>query len=171
MILSQDIYKKATHLAKKYGTRNPVKIAQELGIHLYYENFNSLLGLYTCKWRRRMIFINNALEEPISTIVLAHELGHDFLHREMAANGLREYNIFGIKDRTEQEANAFAAHLLIDDDEVLSLISDGLALQEIAAVLNTSSDLLLIKLEQMNALGHKINIPYPSDSGFIKQLR
>ena len=170
MILSQDIYKKATQTVKKCGTRNPVKIAQELGVHLYYESFNSLLGLYTCKWRRRMIFINSALEEPISTIVLAHELGHDFLHREMATNGLREYNIFGIKDRTEQEANAFAAHLLLDDDEVLGLVEEGLSLNEIASILNTSTDLLLIKLEQMNALGHSISIPYPSDSGFIKQL-
>ncbi len=170
MNLSQEIYKKAIQAVKKYDSRNPIEIASASGVHLYYEKFNSLLGLYTCKWRRRMIFLNNDLEEPLSSIVLAHELGHDLLHRDMAESGLREYNIFGIKDRTEQEANIFAAHLLLDDNDVADLIGDGLSLQEAAAILNTHQDLLLIKLEQMNALGWSINIPRPSNADFIKQM-
>lgn len=170
MNLSSHIYKKANQTVKKYGTRDPFEIAEASGIHLYYEQFNALLGLYTCKWRRRMIFLNNRLEEPFSTIVLAHELGHDALHREIAENGLREYNIFGLKDITEQEANAFAAHLLLDDNEVLDLVKSGMTLQETASILNTSQDLLLIKLEEMKGLGHSINIPRPSNADFIKRL-
>ena len=170
MILSSHIYKKANQAVKKYGTRDPFEIAEASGVHLYYEQFNSLLGLYTCKWRRRMIFLNNRLEEPLSSIVLAHELGHDVLHREMAENGLREYNIFGIKDITEQEANAFAAHILIDHEELGDLIRSGMSLQEISAILNTSQDLVLIKLEQMKKLGFDVNIPRPSDTSFIKRL-
>ena len=170
MNLGSHIYKKANQAVKKYGTRDPFKIAEASGVHLYYEQFNSLLGLYTCKWRRRMIFLNNRLEEPLSAIVLAHELGHDVLHREIAETGLREYNIFGIKDITEQEANIFAAHLLLDDNEVLDLIKGGLTLQETAAILNTSQELLLIKIDQMNKLGQSISIPRPANSDFIKHL-
>ena len=170
MIPTRQIYKKANQLVAKCGSRDPLDIAQMLGIHLYYESFNSLLGLYTCRWHRRMIFISNRLEDPLLSIVLAHEIGHDCFHRDLAANGLREYNIWGIKDITEQEANAFAAHLLLDEDEVADLIGDGMTLHEVSAILNTSPDLLLIKLEEMNKLGWSINIPRPSDASFIKRL-
>ena len=49
MIDSFYIYSKATEMVKQTGTRNPMKIASEIGVMLRYsEEFDKLLGLYTC---------------------------------------------------------------------------------------------------------------------------
>jgi len=54
-------------------------------------------------------------------MVLAHEIGHDQLHRKECVNGasFHESRIFSPLNHYEIEANIFAAHLLIPDDEVI----------------------------------------------------
>ena len=171
MICYEEIYKKARQTVKRCGSRNPSDVADMLGIHLYYEDFSSLLGMYTCKWRRRMIFINSNINGPVFNMVLAHEIGHDLFHRSMAGQGLREYNLFGIKDETEQTANAFAAHLLLDERELSEQLLDGRSISEISASMLVDENLTLIKLAQMNALGWDLRLPCPPRSDFIKYLK
>ena len=49
IIRSEEIYKKANSIVKSCGTRDTLKIARELGIHLHFlDNLNDLLGMYTC---------------------------------------------------------------------------------------------------------------------------
>ena len=81
--------------------------------------------------------------------MLAHELGHDTLHRSFASQGMREYALFGLKDDTEQAANAFAAHLLLDWDELYETLLGGFTVTQAAASFNVPSELILIKLVQM----------------------
>lgn len=48
---SYRIYRKANDLIKQCGTRDPQKIASELGIWVYDVNdFHDLLGMYTFRW-------------------------------------------------------------------------------------------------------------------------
>ena len=48
IIRSEEIYKKANSIVKSCGTRDTLKIARELGIHLHFlDNLNDLLGMYT----------------------------------------------------------------------------------------------------------------------------
>ena len=48
IIRSEEIYKKANSIVKSCGTRDTLKIARELGIHLHFlDNLNDLLGIYT----------------------------------------------------------------------------------------------------------------------------
>ena len=58
----------------------------------------------------------------------------------------------GAKNNTEREANSVAAHLLINDDQMLTLAKEGRTLQQIAVELCVPEDLLLIELEDYGKL-------------------
>ena len=79
---------------------------------------------------------------------MAHELGHDQRHRNLAKAGqpLKEFSLFQMKDTTEYEANAFSAHLLPDDDLVYSLAKEGYDCPAIAAQMKSEINIMLIKL-------------------------
>lgn len=170
MIDSFGIYKKAEQLIRKSGTNNVLQIASHLGIKLYYENYDNLLGMYTCRWKHRIIFLNNNLEDHMLQMVLAHEIGHDIFHRDLASEGLKEFTLFNLKNITEYEANVFAAHILLKNDEVLSLTRDGYDVAQIARTLNSHINLLLIKMQEMNKMGFEVNVPFRPRSNFLKDI-
>ena len=88
MIDSLNLYRKADRLACRFGTSDPEAIAKSLGIALFDNlNTNLLLGMYLYKWRNRMIFLNRGLEDHVRKCVIAHELGHDQLHRGEVRDG------------------------------------------------------------------------------------
>ena len=119
MIDSFYIYSKANEIVKQTDTRNPMQIASDTGIMLRYsDELDQLLGLYTYRWKHRIILLNDKMDDIMARMVCAHELGHDHLHRDLAkGDGLKEFVLFNMKDNTEYEANAFAAHILLDDKE------------------------------------------------------
>ena len=86
-------------------------------------------------------------------IVCAHELGHALLHRTVSSPQF-DFEIFNITNSTEYEANLFAANLLLDEDDIESLIIDGYDIVQIARSLGTNVNLLLLKLQQMNGDNH-----------------
>ena len=54
IIRSEEIYKKANSIVKSCGTRDTLKIARELGIHLHFlDNLNDLLGMYPSRHKER----------------------------------------------------------------------------------------------------------------------
>ncbi|MGN0550628.1 MAG: hypothetical protein ACI4I4_02160 [Acutalibacteraceae bacterium] len=79
MINSFYIYSKATEIVKRTGTNNPMKIAPEIGVLLRHsEELDKLLGLYTYRWKHRIILLNDKMDEVMARMVCAHELGYDF---------------------------------------------------------------------------------------------
>ena len=56
-------------------------------------------------------------------MVCGHEIGHDTFHRDLAKGNvpLPEFVLFDMRTKHEYEANAFASHLIIDDDELTVL--------------------------------------------------
>ena len=171
MIESFYIYSKATEMVKQTGTRNPMKIASEIGVMLRYsEELDKLLGLYTYRWKHRIILLNDKMEEIMARMVCAHELGHDALHRDIAkGDGLKEFVLFNMKDTTEYEANAFAAHLIIDDDDIYSMSKDKYDVVQMAKMLNVNINLVLIKLQELNKLGCNFRVPCEADSFFFRK--
>lgn len=171
MIDSFYIYSKATEMVKQTGTRNPMKIASEIGVMLRYsEELDKLLGLYTYRWKHRIILLNDKMEEIMARMVCAHELGHDALHRDIAkGDGLKEFVLFNMKDTTEYEANAFAAHLIIDDDDIYSMSKDKYDVVQMAKMLNVNINLVLIKLQELNKLGCNFRVPCEADSFFSRK--
>ncbi len=171
---SKEIYAKAKGIIKNAGTRDMRKVAQNLGLTLYFEdNFKDLLGMYTCAFKIRAIFVNNRLSEEMKQMVIAHEIGHDVLHRELAKNGaLKEFALFDmLKNTAEYEANTLAAHLLIDTEEFLALARDGHTVAEAATILNTDINIALIKQGELVNLGYDLRAPESTRGNFMKKIK
>lgn len=168
-IRSDTIHKKAVDTVRACGTRDPLKIAQELGVYVdFIDDFRELLGMYTYRHRERHILLNSHMDELLTRMVCAHELGHDALHRELAKSALPEFVLFDMRSRPEYEANAFAAHLLIDDDELTELMKDGHDVVQLAALMGTDINLMLIKLNELNHMGYQLSLPYIPRGDFLK---
>lgn len=174
LLKSEIIFNRAQDTIRRCGTRNVDELAEALGVTVYDgQPFTDLLGMYICRWRRRFVFLGENLDEYLRRIVLAHELGHDAFHQKLAAgtNGLQEFSLFDIRTITEYEANAFAAHLLLDSDEVYELAREGKDLQQMSQIMNTRMNLLLIKMQEMNRLGYDFKLPGPANGSFLKGER
>ena len=108
-------------LVKKYGTRDPFRLADELGVIVQFSDLKSLSGLYTPMKRQRVILLNSGLRNDENNkylnAVMAHELGHAILHRESQCY-FYSNNTFFLKSKPEIEANTFAAELLISDKDI-----------------------------------------------------
>ena len=106
----------------------------------------------------RYMGVNRALNTLLRRTVCAHELGHDMLHRELSSGGIRENTLFLSHDKTEREANLFAAEILISDSEALSVLEYSHTLDEAAFELGALPEILGYKLELLNHKGHSFNL-------------
>ena len=111
-------------LVRRCETRDPFRIADELGVEvLFCEDFGRLKGMYRVIKRNRFILLNKDLSDRMMRIVCAHELGHDQLHRNLAKDSaIREFMLYDMTTKPEYEANIVAAEILLDNDEMLDYI-------------------------------------------------
>ena len=154
-----EIVKIVNKLIDRCGTRDPYKVAKELGINIIYRNFDKQRGAYKVLMRNRFIFIKNDLHPVMENIVLLHELGHDALHREEATKvgGFKEFEIFNMRDnRMEYEANLFAAQISLPDDDFLELAERGYDTQQIARTLNSDINLVALKADTLISQGYRL---------------
>jgi len=156
-------------MVHRFGTRNPFEIANRLGIKVMFrDDFISLKGMYAVFKRTRFIILNANLSVQLKRLVCAHELGHDQLHRYLATNeALKEYLLMDMTTWPENEANIYAAHLLLDEDDIVEFVEDGLDAYQIANELNETYEILLLKMREMNKQGYNFNIPYIPPSDFL----
>lgn len=100
---AKHLSKVGSDLVRRCGTRDPFRIAQELGIEvLFCDDFGPLKGMYRVIKRNRFIFINKDLSSRMQRIVCAHELGHDQLHRHLAkGNALQEFMLYDMATKPE----------------------------------------------------------------------
>lgn len=141
----------AVRLSRRFRTRDPFRLCEALGINLLpLTGARTLKGMYRIVLRNRYLFLSDRLDDNYKRIVCAHELGHDRLHADLAkAAPLREFTICSTASRKEYEANLFAAELLLPDEDLLPLVSEGADLSEIASRLSTDKNLVAIKLEAL----------------------
>lgn len=166
--MANDIYNLVKLLSKRHKTTCPSELAQCLNINVRYDDLGSLKGLYTVIDDCRFILVNSLLEDEMQNVVIAHEIGHDQLHRQIAANeNFQEFSLFDMTSKPEKEANIFAANLLIDDDDVLENARCGYSTEEIAKILSVPHALLIIKMMNMNTRNYKFNIPFIPRADFL----
>ena len=73
-VSTSEIVQKANSIVAQCGTRDPLRIARDLGIEVMYYPFNEQRGAYKVLMRNRFIFIKNDLHPVMENIVLLHEL-------------------------------------------------------------------------------------------------
>ena len=158
-VCTSEIIQKANQIVTQCGTRDPYKIAKELGVEILYCPFTTQRGAYKVILRNRFIFIKENLHPVMEKIVLLHELGHDTLHRNEAtkAGGFKEFNIFDMRDnRMEYEANIFVAQISLPDDEILDYIELGFDVQQIAKAMESDINLVALKADALILQGHNL---------------
>lgn len=108
---------KVDYLIKKYKTRNPICLAEHLGIIVLHESLGTINGYYNTAFRQKFIHINQELPDHLKVFITAHELGHALLHPNSNTPFMKECTYLSV-DKIEIEANSFAINLLISNDEL-----------------------------------------------------
>ena len=157
-------------LVKRCGTRDPFEIARQLGAEvLFCPDFGSMKGMYRVVKGNRFIFLNRGLTPQVQRIVCAHELGHDQLHRRLAANSaLQEFMLYDMTAKPEYEANIVAAEILLDTDEVLDYVYNyGYTSEQIARAMDTDINLVALKVAHLAETNRGLH-PAEHRSDFLK---
>lgn len=159
-------------LVRQFGSRDPFAIADGLGFTVTFrEDFKHQRGAFAIILRNVFIFINSNLCDEMQRMVCAHELGHALLHRGIAAKSpwILEHELFDMRNKAEYEANLFAASLLIDKDELYSLLKNGMDVIQAASCMKVNVNLILmyITMERDIPSGSR-RLPFLPDAAFLK---
>ena len=154
----------------KYGIINLFKECERCGYKLfrYPLGENEDLGFAQKRDQDIIIFTNTCSRLSREIFTLAHEIGHVILHLNEGDSFVDDYNTITEKniDEKEQEANYFAACLLMPSDELVKFIdlelqdfeNTGLSAMDIARIMsefNVSFDMALNRLENLNIIDTK----------------
>ncbi len=166
MILEQIIIL-AESVINEYGGRDIYQTAENSGANIWFRPLGGLKGFYICENNKRYIVINSELDSVTRQTVCAHEFGHDMLHRELSSGGIRENTMFLDNNKTEREANLFAAEILIPDKMILSELQYTNSPDTAAFELGVPVELLEYKLEILAYKGYDVNFS-DVNSDFLK---
>ena len=166
------IYKETEKLVKQYKTRNPLEIAESLGINVFFKDFKELKGFYVVENNSRYIVISSNLDEYLQNVVCAHELGHDRLHRHITPHKfMQDYIFYDLNSKPEREANIFAADLLLPDSEVIYYATNyEYTAEQIAQKMNVPKELMWFKAFSIYKRGYDIRIPEQIESNFLSEV-
>lgn len=148
----------ALKLLKEFGINSapvdPAEMAIALGITVNFARFpkhDNVSGFYHAE--KNSIYVNVNDAPTRMTFTIAHELGHDRMHKAWAKTSeykilYRNQNINEQKDPKEQEANTFAANLLVPKDlldkyNILELFKNSLITISDIAILFAVSPLVI----------------------------
>ncbi len=153
-----DVKKQANKIARMFKSRDPFEIVRGLnvilvhypldgvrGFYQYFQRNNIIVrGFYQYFQRNNIIYLDERLSDPEQHFVLAHELGHMFLHKKANAIFMdTRTQLNGA--RYEREADLFAMELLLPDDVLSEYREMGYSIDQISRV--TGYDKRLIKLK------------------------
>ncbi len=162
-------------LKRKYEETDPDRLCRLMRITVIDDDTRmqsaDFKGLTLIQSRMPVILLNSKLSESLRQIVLAHELGHVVLHKELAnMRAFSDFDMFGMNDQCEHEANVFAAELLLDDDVVLDALNDDMTFFGAAKTLCVPPELLDFKFRVLKHQGYSINPLMIANSRFLKNI-
>ena len=134
---------------------DPEAISEAEGYEVAYATFNGAISNEVAGFsepQNGRIVVNRALNSNRKVFTIAHELGHHVLHKDYL-NDEGAYQVFprlnaysGTKPPEEQEADAFAAELLVPL-EMLRKYADFASPSELAAMFMVSRDVILNRMK------------------------
>lgn len=167
MKTAEHIIETVDKLVRKYHTRDPYELCQLLGIKIhYYDLQKKLKGFFYYQSRQKNIVIDHNVNGILERILVAHELGHAVLHTKIAMmHGFQEMEVFDDRSIEENEANFFAAELLLEDGKVLECLSEH-TFFETAKMLYVPAALLDYKFSLLHEKGELVNSMYGNEVEF-----
>lgn len=169
---SEYIFRQAMNSLDMYGDVNPKKMAENMEISFNFKDFPSLLGLYTIVIGNKYIFVKTGLSDPLYRMTGFHEIGHSVLHDDLARkHSFQEMVLFDMKSITEYEVNAFASHILIDNDSLIADAKNGFNVAELASMYNVNINMMLIKFQELRQMGYDLRIPMTPNSSFLANVK
>jgi len=139
----------ADGLARKYVTRDPFTIAEEMGFIVIFAPLVDMRGFQQSVKRRRLIYINENLDEQQQCLVCAHELAHHLLHRGMNRIFMDSHT-YMVTQRFENEANRFALELIYDDEELQPFLTRSV--DQAAAYMGVGYELAQRRMEEVEPM-------------------
>ncbi len=153
MYLILDIYlrikKKVHDIIKHYSTNDPKSIADLLGIITLKSDLGSVEGFLQEYTHNYIIHLNTSIEEKTKQDrILAHELGHYFLHRHLNIFKLSSHSLV-FESSLEHEADIFSCELLLNDQMLKEEFNyiQGKNLAELAAFFNVDYEVVNMKYD------------------------
>lgn len=137
----------AMSLVRKFGTRDPFRIAEALGITVVRVPLSGIRGFYHYMKRCKLIYIDTDLSEADARFVCAHELGHVLLHRGYNRIFMDTHTYFSV-NKFEVEANRFAVDLLFDDDDLRDFLEQPI--QVAADCIGVSTELAEYRMKSVS---------------------
>ena len=98
------IKKLVSRLVRKYQTRDPFEMIKGMNVILVHYPLEGVRGFYQYFQRNHIIYLDERLTEAEQRFVLAHELGHLFLHKKSNAIFMDSRTQFNT-DKYEREAD------------------------------------------------------------------
>ena len=136
------IKRRVSQLVRKYQTRDPFEMIKGMNVILVHYPLEGVRGFYQYFQRNNIIYLDERLSETEQRFVLAHELGHMFLHKRANAIFMDTRTQFNT-DKFEKEANTFAIELLVPDTEIAE--NPDLTIGQLARMTGYSEELLKCK--------------------------
>ena len=106
-----DVKRLVDSLVRKYNTRNPFEIINNLNVIVVFYPLHGVKGFYQYFQRNNIIYIDESLSYHERLFVCAHELGHMLLHKKSNAIFMDSRTQLNTT-KYELEANRFAMDLL-----------------------------------------------------------
>lgn len=144
-----DLKELVRKLIAKHETRDPFRIADEMGFITICTPLVEMRGFQQSAKRRRFIYINSKLDEQQQRLVCAHELAHHILHRDMNRMFMDRCT-YMVSGKYENEANRFAVCLLYSDEELQPFLSRPTA--DAANYMGVSTILAGYRMEHVDLL-------------------
>lgn len=149
----------ARDLLTKYKIKkapiDPEAISEAEGFEVVYATFNGAIADEVAGFsepQNGRIVVNRDLNSNRKVFTIAHELGHHILHSDYLDDDGR-YQVFprmnaysGVKPPEEQEADAFAAELLVPLDMLRKYV-DFASPSELASMFMVSRDVILNRMK------------------------
>lgn len=115
----------ANKLAKQHGTRNPFRIASDLGYIIIETPLTGIRGYYQYIDQCHIIYLDSRLSDQDRLWVCAHELGHSILHRGLNRIFMTAHTRM-VTSRYELEADKFAVDLLFSDEDLSHFLGESI---------------------------------------------
>ena len=164
------IYDETQKLIRKYKTRDPFKIMDDMHIIVgETSSFQKLKGFCFMSCKTIYVQISSFLSEEEKQIVAAHELGHIILHRtQLKMAPMKDDTLYNMQDNTEYQANLFAADLLLSDADIADMAhNEDLDYFGLCSSLNSTPELMSFKLYSLTKRGQAYHMPMDIHSNFL----